>query len=180
MRSRSLNMVHGFALVCASVLLAGSVAYGKELLDNRKFKKGAEDWSIAYHDGKEDDSVDIDGGVLRLRAWPRVAPNYVRLMQPVKAKEGKTYTVSFDARVEALGKSEDRKEGSIIVAVQRKGPDWESYGLREKIVLEAEWKTYTYTFTCTEIHEENEPVLRFHVGQAGGNIFFRGISMVDK
>ena len=119
--------------------------------------------------------IDVVKGEIRIRVPQPTKIPYVRLMQPVKIKEGIDYTLAFESK----GDAEDLAATPMLLMVCQYGSPWQSYGLKEKVPLKNDWKKYEYTFTAKYIDKSNEPVLRFNFGHIPGNVFFREVSLTE-
>jgi hypothetical protein len=174
-----LNFNLGQPLAAAQRVAVGSVSTAN-LVDNGGFDAGLEGtWRLNVNSGvgaaatlERDFRDPARGPTAHLTVtnagqgvdWHIEFAQYKRSLE-----KGKRYDLIFQARADAAR--------PLGLSAQKDSPDWNNYGLSQRVQLGTEWKAYTVTFQANATVQDSR--LQFWVGTATGEVWLDDIQLVE-
>ena len=141
------------------------------MVSNWSFSNGMNDWTFnTAESGNAEGKVEDDAFHAQITNGGGNAWNVALYKNNLNIVNGKTYTVSFDARADG--------PRNILASVAMGVSPFYLYNFEPDFSITTEWKTYTFTFT---MGFNSDPAARmgFDLGASAEDVYLDNISLVD-
>ena len=141
------------------------------LVTNGDFSGGETGWVFGAYENAVAEGT-VSGGEFKISTSNAGSLNWnIQLSQTgIVLKQGKTYTLTFEARAAS--------NTTIETNVGMSGGDYNSYSQARKISLVGTMKTFTITFTMSKT-TDNDARLEFNSGTSGVSWFIDNVSLIE-